>query len=277
MVKKLTISCILLAVMAYGIFFDPQPAATYHTVPPPFNAGAPGQGSCSITGCHSGSVNTGGGSTAIIFNGTDNNYESGKTYDMSLLISDATASRYGFQMVAFDETDKSTGNFVAANSNTTTQTTASVQFINHNNVPSPSPSTFNFQWTAPGTDKGVVTFYASANAANGNGTSTGDKIYTTSLSINPKQEVGFEQLLVQTSVFPNPVSDVLNVHLENISLGNVGIVLTDMNGKMVQVQDHFLYDSSFETQLDMSDLPTGTYLLVIANEFHHLTRKIVKK
>ncbi|MBK8444815.1 MAG: hypothetical protein IPL35_16040 [Sphingobacteriales bacterium] len=134
--------------MAYGIFFDPQPAATYHTVPPPFNAGASGQGSCSIVGCHSGSVNTGGGSTAIIFNGTDNNYESGKTYDMSLLISDATASRYGFQMVAFDETDKSAGDFIAANSNTTTQTTASVQFINHNNVPNPSPSSFNFQWTA---------------------------------------------------------------------------------------------------------------------------------
>ncbi|MBK8444814.1 MAG: T9SS type A sorting domain-containing protein [Sphingobacteriales bacterium] len=70
---------------------------------------------------------------------------------------------------------------------------------------------------------------------------------------------------------------MLNVHLENISLGNMGIVLTDMNGKMVQAQDHFLYDNSFETQLDMSSLPTGTYLLVIANEFHHLTRKIVKK
>jgi uncharacterized protein (TIGR03437 family) len=44
-------------------------------------------------------------------------------------------------------------------------------------------ATFLVQWTAPATDVGDVVFYASGNAANGNGTNAGDRIYTTRLKI----------------------------------------------------------------------------------------------
>src|SRR5262249_59953992 len=42
-----------------------------------------------------------------------------------------------------------------------------------------------FTWTAPATSVGRVTFYAAGNAANGNGGTSGDFIYTTSVSIQP--------------------------------------------------------------------------------------------
>jgi uncharacterized protein (TIGR03118 family) len=45
--------------------------------------------------------------------------------------------------------------------------------------------TFQFEWLPPATDQGSVTLYVAANAANGNGTNTGDRIYTTKLTLLP--------------------------------------------------------------------------------------------
>ena len=44
--------------------------------------------------------------------------------------------------------------------------------------------TWTFSWQAPATDQGDVTFYCSGNAANGNGTTSGDHIYTFSQVVN---------------------------------------------------------------------------------------------
>jgi uncharacterized protein (TIGR03437 family) len=45
--------------------------------------------------------------------------------------------------------------------------------------------TFTVDWTPPATDVGDVIFYAAGNAANGDGTFNGDRIYTTSRRISP--------------------------------------------------------------------------------------------
>ena len=49
----------------------------------------------------------------------------------------------------------------------------------------PGGATFEFDWTPPATNAGPVTFYAAGNAANGNGSPTGDQIYTTSVQLAP--------------------------------------------------------------------------------------------
>ena len=45
--------------------------------------------------------------------------------------------------------------------------------------------TFEFDWTPPATDVGEIILYAAGNAANGNNSDTGDRIYTTSVSLSP--------------------------------------------------------------------------------------------
>jgi hypothetical protein len=45
-------------------------------------------------------------------------------------------------------------------------------------------SNWSVNWTAPSTDIGQIRFYAAVNAANGNGNTLGDVIYTTSLFVN---------------------------------------------------------------------------------------------
>ena len=46
-------------------------------------------------------------------------------------------------------------------------------------------ASFQFDWTPPATNAGLVTLYAAGNAANGNGSPTGDQIYTTSVQLTP--------------------------------------------------------------------------------------------
>ena len=63
------------------------------------------------------------------------------------------------------------------------------QFITHTSAGTrngtPNGASFQFDWTPPATNAGPVTLYAAGNAANGNGTPTGDQIYTTSMQLTP--------------------------------------------------------------------------------------------
>jgi uncharacterized protein (TIGR03437 family) len=51
---------------------------------------------------------------------------------------------------------------------------------------SAGPVSFEFQWSAPDVSTGPVTFYAAANAANNNFTTSGDRIYTTNRTLQPE-------------------------------------------------------------------------------------------
>ena len=63
------------------------------------------------------------------------------------------------------------------------------QFIEHTaagtRVGTKGGAIFQFDWTPPSSNAGPVTLYAAGNAANGDGTSSGDLIYTTSVQLNP--------------------------------------------------------------------------------------------
>ncbi|MBK9167717.1 MAG: IPT/TIG domain-containing protein [Bryobacterales bacterium] len=61
------------------------------------------------------------------------------------------------------------------------------QFVIHTNPASGTGSaTFEFDWTAPENDVGPVDFFAAGNAANGNGSNTGDRIYSTTARLTPE-------------------------------------------------------------------------------------------
>ena len=61
---------------------------------------------------------------------------------------------------------------------------APLQFIEHSLAK--SGNTYEFDWTPPaGADAGPVRFYVAANAANGNGQNTGDRIFTANITLTP--------------------------------------------------------------------------------------------
>ena len=164
---------------------------------------APGDNSplsCAQAGCHTGTnLNAGGGSVALTFpNGLT--YTPGQTQRVRFTITDSAARVYGFQATARLQSNLSrgqAGTFTKVNSNydilcdngalragASCPATAPLEYIEHN-TPNRTANFFEFDWTPPATDVGPIMFYASGNAANGNGADTGDHIYTTTALLNP--------------------------------------------------------------------------------------------
>jgi len=91
---------------------------------------------------------------------------------------------------AADPTNKQVGTFRRTDTANTKATNAgggAFQYISHTTAGTRNgttgSSTWEVAWTPPADFSGEVTFYAAGNAANGDGTENGDKIYVATLSV----------------------------------------------------------------------------------------------
>jgi uncharacterized protein (TIGR03437 family) len=189
----------------------PVLAWAYSTGPLPHNTGAPGDTTCSQSGCHAftnkSNVNTAGGSVQFTFS-SGTTYTPGTNVHVTVTITDSTRV-YGFEASArIAGSNKQAGTFVKPatgvkqfvqcedtneRDRSSTQgvcpASAPLEFIQHS-----TPSTvgkFEFDWTPPAASIGSVMLYVAANAANGNGDAdAGDHIYTTSATLTPATTTG---------------------------------------------------------------------------------------
>jgi len=158
--------------------------ATSHT-------NAPGESNC--TECHTSfPVNSGTGSVSI--SGLPANYLPNQQIPVTVTVSQSDAVIYGFQLTAIDAQGKNVGTYTLP-----TQTPKQLQTLNgfvagnqrtyvEHTIDGILPTQFGskswtFTWNAPAQRVGTVNFYAAGNAANSDGTPSGDYIYTTSKSI----------------------------------------------------------------------------------------------
>lgn len=158
--------------------------------PEPRLTGAPGDQVC--TSCHSGTaVNGASGNVKITLAGAAT-YTPGVKQRLTVEITDSTARRFGFEMsarVGSDLANAQAGSFAAVDTSTRVLclngrlapcTTASMlQFAEHTLAGYRSGANkFSVDWTPPATDVGPVRLYVAGNGANGNGSDSGDHIYT---------------------------------------------------------------------------------------------------
>jgi hypothetical protein len=153
--------------------------------------GAPGEGSC--TECHGGAPNVGPGQFTIT--GLPARYDLGMTYQVTVThtTTDNSRRRWGFQLTALTANNTKAGELTNNSGFTSILNNdgpgGNRQYIEHNiqgtfagqNL----TASWTFNWTAPATNIGAITFYASGNQANNNSGSTGDQIYITSEIVNP--------------------------------------------------------------------------------------------
>jgi uncharacterized protein (TIGR03437 family) len=167
----------------------------YASGPPPRKTGAPGDGSCFEAGCHQAGGALVQNSTAIQLNvgRPDMTYvPGGPKVRWTVTISDPQAAVYGFQLtarLASNPANGQAGDFEPADGTTqvlcedgSLKTATSpcragvtVQFVEHS-LPR-SPGTFSFDWTPPAANAGNIQVWVAANAANGDGRQTGDRIH----------------------------------------------------------------------------------------------------
>jgi hypothetical protein len=221
---------------------------TYSTVyarsggPPDGRTGAPGESTCATSGCHgTSSPNAGAGSLAI---DAPNPYVPGTEYAVSVALSDPVQSRWGFELTVLNANDEAAGTITLTNTNDTQLSTSSGRtYIKHTSAgtsPGTSASrTWSFQWTAPPSDVGSITFFAAGNAANGNFSTSGDHIYLSSAMSIP-QTTGIGSEPVQASQpklgpnYPNPFNPATTIPFTLHEPSSVEITVFSLGGQAVR-------------------------------------------
>ena len=170
----------------------------FSTGPLARKSGAPGDALC--VQCHTGTAANGGpGSVRITLPGAAT-YTPGTKQHITVTVSDPDQQRWGFQLTARLNSDLANGragDLTPTDSNTQIRCDSGnfgsckpgeIQFIEHTSAGTRNGTkggaTFEFDWTPPASGAGSVTLYAAGNAANGNGASSGDRIYTASVQLD---------------------------------------------------------------------------------------------
>ena len=189
--------------------------------PDPRHTGAPGDQTCARSGCHTGTaVNGGGGKVELQLPG-GLTYVPGQKQRIAVVITDtnATTRVYGYQATArlgSNEVNGQAGTFtplgtnivLCANGNdrppSGCPSSSPLEFISHGDA-SNRTGRFEFDWTAPATDVGPVKIYVAGNAANGIG-SSGDRIYTTNVTLTPAASGGNRPVITSNGGVVNGAS-----------------------------------------------------------------------
>jgi hypothetical protein len=184
------------------------------------------------TQCHGGTATMQAG--WISSNIPASGYVPGQTYTITATATHTGASLFGFELTAESPGTGKVGGLIATN-------TAENQLLGNGNAithkaagtaPTGNSRSWSFDWNAPAAGTGDVTFYAAFNAANGNGTTSGDVIYTSTLGVQESMGTGLDMFKpLGRQIYPNPATEVL--HLEGFP-ANTFVRLYSQDGRMVR-------------------------------------------
>lgn len=190
---------ILIPVIFLGLICSYFISLTNSSGPPAAHTGAPGESNC--TSCHAGTVNSGIALNNLLLSSSSGNFEyiPDSIYTITVSFSKVGCNRFGFQAAALKGADNTqAGTLIVTNAVLTQKVTSNVsggirQYIEHTfNGTTPSDvnaAEWSFNWQAPANNDGDIHFYVAANAANNNGSNTGDDIYTKSFAFTPSAQL----------------------------------------------------------------------------------------
>ena len=196
------------------------------------NSGGPGQGYAhnapnmnNCTQCHSGSVNSGNGS--VTFTNLPESYIPGQTYSIGVEVSGDHERGYGFQAIA--QSGDNVAGEISLNSNSSNAEMTG-NYVQHS--ARTTSGSWVFDWVAPSSDVGEVTFSASGLATGGNNGNGGDDVYTVSSSIMAQTPVDFTGLFFSEygeGSSSNKYLEIYNGTGDVVSLDDV-VILGNYNG-----------------------------------------------
>jgi hypothetical protein len=238
-------------------------------------SGSPGDGGASCTQCHTGTAQQATG--WITSNIPASGYVPGQTYTITATGTHNGVQKFGFELTAEDADAAKKGTFIITNA-AQTKLVNGAKAVTHTsggNTPSGNSKTWTFDWTAPAAGTGQVTFYGAFNAANGNGSTSGDVIYLSATAFNEFTTSISDAGMASGSlrVFPNPFTDFIRISTEKA--GEIReIRISASNGAVI-----FDLSSPIDDELTVytSDYPKGTYILqILFRDGSSLSRKVVK-
>lgn len=253
---------------------------TYHlnaAGSPGGKTGAPGDQTC--TQCHSGTVQSGTGfQTVVLTNDMGQmvtNYIPGESYTVTVGMLTLNAKN-GFEIVALTPTNAQAGSVSVTNA-TTTKT---VMFGGKTRITHKSSGTssnnWSFEWTAPTTNVGDVTFYLATNVSNSNNNDSGDAIRTSQHVIGSSAGIQENTAKVAINLGYAKTSNSLTIDLTSKLNGEAAINLVDLSGKSVQFEqlgNVATGNNMLSVKLN-NQLPKGVYIAHINVNNNFVSKKI---
>ena len=134
--------------------------------------------------------------------------------------------------------------------------------------------TWSFDWDAPTTGTGDVTFYGAFNASNNNSSNDGDSIFTSTLTVAEDLTVGLNWVENNNEllIFPNPVSEYFTISLHEIAEQQSMVKLFDAEGKL-----SYTFNTTEGSNTDKlpENTATGIYYLQVNSGEKTFSKKII--
>ena len=237
-----------------AIFFYPTTSNTKENGSPGGKTNSPMDGQ-NCTGCHGGTINPGTGTATITTNIPVAGYVIGNTYTITLTGVQSGVIKFGFELTAESGNNK-TGDLMITDN--TTKLANSNNAVTHKSSGTSGNSTksWSMDWMPTANSTGSTTFYAALMFANGNGNDdSGDKVFTTSHSVNEKIINAINDLYVKNDFTFNSTSKTIKTQ-KTVDVYNI-------SGKLVL--------TTTNNSTNLSHLKTGVYILTSTEK----TQKII--
>ena len=274
--KTLTffLSVLITAIGLMAFTFDRNEdnySVLYSSGPPAGHSGDPLSDNSDCTSCHSGpeaQSQTGWITSDIPLDG----YIPGSTYTITATAKATGHTKFGFQISPQDTLGNILGTLV--NTGTNTKLTTDLNYITQSSSGTTGTDSLSweFDWTAPAESSGEANFYGAFNITNGNGSTSGDTIMLSILTIK-EFTTNIPDILgggLKISLYPNPASDFVTIDVDNSILGSSYHVI-DHAGRQILTGKI----SAVITTVDISQLEKGMYFIQVGSQAK-ISFKVIK-
>jgi hypothetical protein len=259
MKKKFTLVLSLLLMTGLVYDYNFRMAHTNTGGGPAGHTGSPGDG-MNCTHCHSGGPAATNEMVTISSDIPGSGYFPGTTYTITATATKSEILKFGFQMSPQNSSGALLGTLALIDMNSTQLVGTGGKYITHTSggVSGSGSKTWTFDWTAPASGTGEVTFYGAFNFTNSGTGNSGDVIINENYTV-AESSVGISEAeLASLSVFPNPVVDEIHVAAKDVD-EEIMITIFNIEGRKVLEERH----EGGEIIIDVrsKSLNTGVYFM----------------
>ncbi|MEI6815327.1 MAG: choice-of-anchor V domain-containing protein [Bacteroidota bacterium] len=253
--KTIVVIGILVLCMSFIGILTPNP-------PPSGKSGGPSNGGATCYDCHSDApVNSGSAHAVITTNFPAGGYVAGQTYNITATVGGTAGGMWQFELSA----QSPTGTFLGTLHNaSTTQLFSSSHYIagtltSTNNT---GGQTWNFTWTAPASGLGPLTFYGAFLEADGDGTTSGDNVYTATYPTHEAVTgIATANATPEINVYPNPNSGNFSFDINAVNAENASLQIMNITGQVVYNETIQLNAGQNIKQIALGQNAPGLYLV----------------
>lgn len=262
----MTISKIILGMLMIGTFylmaFSPDITILKKDGAAPGYTGSPGDSLKNCTACHGGDAIKVEG--WVQSNIPSSGYIPGERYTITPINYESGATRFGFEVSPQDLKGNLLGQMIITDT-LRTKFVGGEKYVTYtaNGIDGQDSVAWNFDWIAPATGTGDVTFYGGFNS-NYDNHKDNDKTYLSTLTVKEKISSSvsdLSEIISEFKLFPNPTSDFVSVNLDLKEKSRVTIDISDLSCKQVTSLVDEDLSGNFSKKFSTSQLTNGTYLV----------------